>query len=364
MRPIIIDRRKNPGQKNLSNRERFIERFRGRIKEAARKHIGERRISDTGDQEIILDKGGIDEPRFRHTRDDGQWDYVLPGNEKHVAGDTIDKDGGGEESGSEASPSGDGEDEFSFYISYDEYLDMIFDDLELPELIKRSEKSIPASHVKHAGYTNFGAPTNLNIERTAIAGLSRRIALRAPKHRRVLELEEELQEAGDDRKVEILEEIELLRARARAISFLDNVDMRYNAFARHELPTSQAVMICIMDVSGSMGEREKTISKKFFLLLNLFLKRQYENTDVVFVRHHHEAEVCDEDRFFGDRATGGTIVSSAYATAVDVIKQKYPASEWNVYVAQCSDGDNYPGDEARCAPLLEELLDMCWEKGI
>ena len=82
MRPIIIDRRKNPGQKNLSNRERFIERFRGRIKEAARKHIGERRISDTGDQEIILDKGGIDEPRFRHTRDDGQWDYVLPGNEK------------------------------------------------------------------------------------------------------------------------------------------------------------------------------------------------------------------------------------------------------------------------------------------
>ena len=144
MRPIIIDRRKNPGQKNLSNRERFIERFRGRIKEAARKHIGERRISDTGDQEIILDKGGIDEPRFRHTRDDGQWDYVLPGNEKHVAGDTIDKDGGGEESGSEASPSGDGEDEFSFYISYDEYLDMIFDDLELPD---RKSTRLNSSHI-------------------------------------------------------------------------------------------------------------------------------------------------------------------------------------------------------------------------
>lgn len=357
--PIIIDRRKNPGQKNLSNRQRFIERFKGRIKEAARKHVGDRSISDSGDQEITI-PGGTEEPQFHHTNSDGDWDYVLPGNTKHIPGDTIDKPRGGSGGkGTKGSIDGDGEDEFSFLLSYEEYLDMIFDDLELPDLVKSSQKSILSKQYRHAGFTTTGVPSNLNVERTAISGLSRRIALKSPKLRRVLELEAMLEDEEDeDKKNEILEEIRVLRIRANAISFLDNVDMRFNNFTPQLKPITQAVMICVMDISGSMGEKEKVISKKFFLLLHLFLQRQYENTEVVFIRHHHEAQECDEHTFFTDRSTGGTVVSTAYEVALKAIKDRYPSSDWNIYLAQASDGDNAGPDNPVAAKLLSQIMPL------
>lgn len=356
--PIIIDRRKNPGQKNLSNRQRFIERYKDQIRESARKHIGDREIGDKSDQEVSIPQG-TDEPRFGHRPDSGEWDHVLPGNREYLPGDSIDKPrkGGGSGKGKEGGVGSVGEDEFTFVLSYDEYLDIIFDDLSLPDLVKSSEKTIKSHALRRAGFTTSGVPTNLNIERTAIAGLGRRIALKSPKLARIRELEVLLEtEPDEDKKQELLQEIQELKKRSMAISFLDRVDLRYNNFVQQPKPITQAVMFCIMDVSYSMGETEKIMAKKFFLLLHLFLRRQYTNIDVVFVRHHEEAEECDEETFFTSRTSGGTVVSTGYEVVADIIKKRYPTSDWNIYLAQASDGDNYGHDDAKAEDLLSNLM--------
>ena len=358
--PILIDRRKNPSKKNLSNRQRFIERFKGQIRDAARKHIGDRSITDNGDQEISIPGTGTDEPRFSHRQDSGEWDYVLPGNRDYIPGDTIDKPQSGNGGGrGNQGGKGKGDDDFQFVLSYDEYLDIIFDDLELPDLIKASEKTITNHQMRRAGFTTAGVPSNLNIERTAIAGLGRRMALRNPKLARIRELEEQLENEKDpDKKAKIVEEIQALKIRAKAVSFLDRVDLRYNNFVPQPRPITQAVMFCIMDVSYSMGEEEKIIAKKFFLLLHLFLRRRYKDIDVVFVRHHEEAEECDEDTFFTSRASGGTMVSTAYELVDNIIKHRYPPDNWNIYIAQASDGDNYSYDNTVARDFLESIAEV------
>lgn len=372
---IIIDRRKNPKDKNLSNRQRFVQRAKAAIRESAKKALGDRSISDTGDAVVSVPTEGLNEPHFRTEPTIGEYDYVLPGNEQFIAGDRIEKpeDEDGEGRGKGGSGEGDGgEDDFSFALTHDEFLDVIFDDLELPDLIKQSEKNAVAFVNRRAGHTNAGIPSNMNVERTAVAGISRRIALRAPKMARIRELEEEAAEirAKIDEEIlkgegvayleirldEIQDEITTLRARAMAISYLDDVDLRYNNFVKQPRPITQAVMFCVMDVSYSMGEREKIIAKKFFVLLHLFLKRRYKHLDVVFVRHHDRANECDEETFFTSRQGGGTVVSSGYEMVKSIMKKRYPVEDWNIYMAQASDGDNYDYDNANVTRLLDELL--------
>jgi len=115
-----------------------------------------------------------------------------------------------------------------------------------------------------------------------------------------------------------------------------------------------------MAVSGSMTEAMKDLDKRFFLLLRLFLSRQYDHVDLVFVRHTSEAKEVDEATFFGSPETGGTVVSSALAEMRRIIRERYPVEEWNIYSAQASDGDNYAGDSGACLRLLtEEILPVC-----
>ena len=364
--PIIIDRRKNPGKKNLSNRQRFLDRFKKQIREAAKKHITKRSISDTGEQEISIPGIGTDEPRFGHKQDSGDWDYVLPGNKDYVPGDHIDKpkSGSGGGRGTKGARGQGGDDEFQFLLSYDEYLDLIFEDLELPDLIKKSEKQMTSVQKQRAGFTTAGLPSNLNIERTAMAGLSRRIALKYPKLKKIHELEAELENTTDEeRRAEITEEIRRLRVRSNAVGFLDNVDLRFNNYVAVPKPITQAVVFCILDVSFSMGEREKTIAKKFFILLHLFLQRRYKNIDVVFVRHHETAEECNEEEFFTKRESGGRVVSTAYDLCDRIIKERYK-DNWNVYLAQASDGDNV-GDDGKSVrnklgPILKKAQFMAY----
>lgn len=388
----IIDRRKNTHDKSLPNRKRFMDRAKKSIQDAARKQIGNRSIKDTGDAEVTVPTDGIGEPRFRHTDEIGDWDYVLPGNKEYVPGDMIDKPQQGGGSGRQGAEDGDGEDPFNFAMSYQEYLDVIFDDLELPDLIKESEKSIVNYKMRRAGHTNDGSPSNLNVERTAIAGISRRIALKTPKLAQIKELEAERATLADeckacanggysglpgggcsdcmnageiphsaeayDRIVEIDAEISALRRRALAVGFLDDVDLRYNNFVKTPKPVTQAVMFMILDVSASMGEREKIIAKKYFILLSLFLRRRYKDVEFVFIRHHSEAEEVDEETFFTGRATGGTVVSTAYAEMKKIIAARYPLDDWNVYLAQASDGDNFTTDNAHVERHLGDLLQV------
>ncbi len=395
---IIIDRRENPKAKSLSNRQRFINRSRAAIRQSAKKAMGERAIRDNGDTSVAIPTDGVEEPQFRHDRSVGEYDYVLPGNTQYVVGDRIpkneDEDDG---NGSGVGGNGEGgEDDFEFILSYEEYVNIIFDDLELPDLVKKTEKNAVAFENSRAGYTNVGIPTNLNVEKTAIAGMARRMALRTPKFKKIHELEAELAEIEnriavriaranstnikvedlteaditaientqygvapatlESRRDEIVEEIAVLRRRASAVSYLDDVDMRYNNFVKRPKPITQAVMFCMMDVSFSMGEREKIIAKKFFILLHLFLQRRYKNIDVVFVRHHTEATECDEDTFFRSREGGGTMVSVGYDKINEIIAARYHTADWNIYLAQASDGDNWDSDNERVTEILSKSL--------
>jgi uncharacterized protein len=155
-------------------------------------------------------------------------------------------------------------------------------------------------------------------------------------------------------------EIEALQKRLGRIPYLDPIDLRYRSRVKTPVPTSKAVMFCLMDVSGSMDESRKELSKRFFILLYLFLTRHYEKIDIVFIRHHTQAQEVDEENFFHARETGGTVVSSALVLMEEIIKARYNPTEWNIYGAQASDGDNWHHDSGRCRELLDQkLLPLC-----
>ena len=264
----ITDRRLNPGGKNLTNRQRFLERVKHSVRDAANKQIKGRNIQDQSDAEVSISRDGIDEPQFHYDSKKGVWDVVLPGNREYIVGDTIAKPPpGGGGGGTEGSPDGDGEDNFRFYISYEEFVNAILEDLSLPDMVKASEKQTISFSMRRAGYTTVGATCNLALERTMIQGIARRISLKTPKLIHIGMLETELaDEEDEERRQAIEEEIDSLRRRAEAISFLEKADLRYNNFIKQPNPMTKAVCFLVMDVSGSMGEREKTIAKKFFVL--------------------------------------------------------------------------------------------------
>lgn len=152
-------------------------------------------------------------------------------------------------------------------------------------------------------------------------------------------------------------EIAALKSKLKVMPYFDpNNDLRYRLRELEKKPSVSAVMFCIMDVSGSMTENMKEHAKYFFMLLHLFLKMQYNNVDVIFIRHTSTAQEVSEEVFFYDRETGGTVVSSALSLCNDIIKQRYDPTIWNIYIAQASDGDNYGADTARCQAILEEHL--------
>lgn len=203
-----------------------------------------------------------------------------------------------------------------------------------------------------------GNPSRINIVRTLRSAHARRIALsggsRAKLRAALKELErikrEEPDNLGDIQELEL--EIAKLRARIDRVPFLDTFDLKYNLLVKQPNPTSKAVMFCLMDVSGSMTQATKDIAKRFFILLYLFLKRNYEKIEVVFIRHHTSAREVDEEEFFYSRETGGTIVSSALKMMQEIMAERYPTHEWNIYAAQASDGDNWNDDSPVCRDIL------------
>lgn len=374
----IVDRRKNPTGKSLGNRQRFMRRAKAQIKKAVESTIRSRGITDisSGDQITIPGKT-LKEPGFHHMGRGGNRNYVLPGNKKFVQGDRIARPQGGDSGsgGSQASPDGEGEDEFQFTLTRDEFLDIFFEDLELPDLLKKSLKQTTAFRNARAGFSVEGTPSNLSLVRTMRNSLARRIGLRRPKTAEVRELEEKisalqakaekrpngkLTKTDEDTLHTLLADIEEAKRRMKAIPFIDPIDTRFNQFQQIPDPNTQAVMFCLMDVSGSMSEQMKELAKRFFMLLHLFLHRKYEHVEVVFIRHTSRAAEVDEETFFYSRETGGTIVSTALEEMKKVLVDRYPTDQWNIYAAQASDGDNYSNDGAKCTALLaQDLLPKC-----
>lgn len=362
----LIDRRLNSKNKSAVNRQRFLQRYRKQIRKSVQQSLRQRSITDTKTGErVSIPNRDTREPAFHHGRG-GRLTHSLPGNRDFMPGDEIPRPQGGAGGGSgDASPDSEGMDDFVFEISQQEFLDILFEDMELPNLTKKQLSGTEEFHSRRAGYSVEGNPTNIDIPRSMRSAISRRIALTAGKRRQVAEMQAELDALGEGedattgaRREDLEERIAQLKQRIASTPYLDQLDLRYRRHEQVPLPRSQAVMFCLMDVSGSMDQHTKDIAKRFFILLYLFLSRNYDKIEVVFIRHHTSAKEVDEEDFFYSRETGGTVVSSALQLMKGIIEARYPTRQWNIYGAQASDGDNWPEDNGRCIQLMEEILPL------
>ena len=362
----ITDRRLNTKGKSLGNRQRFMRRAKAEIRSAAREALKKRKITEVeGSQKISISTKSLGEPSFGLGSDSGSRDFVLPGNKDFTVGDTIAKPPSGGGSGSGAGD-GSGDDDFVFTLTKEEFLDLFFEDLKLPNLVKVQLKSLKSSKLARAGFTTEGSPSRLNPARTMRNSLARRLALNRPSLERIAKAEADLEAAVAQTPpdaaliAELTRQLEHLRHLRKAVAFVDPIDLRYNRHERRPQPTTQAVMFCLMDVSASMTEPLKDLAKRFFMLLNVFLTRHYREVDVVFIRHTTEAQEVDQSTFFEATATGGTVVSTALEEMKKVIDARYPPRDWNIYAAQASDGHNVSEDMHQCVTLLEQdLLPLC-----
>jgi uncharacterized sporulation protein YeaH/YhbH (DUF444 family) len=357
----LIDRRTSSRGRSAVNRERFLRRYKSHIQEAVKKMVGERKLADMErGGEVRVPKKDISEPNFGFGRG-GDREFVLPGNREYVAGDRIPRpQGGGGGGGNDAGAGeGDTEDAFVFSLSREEFMQIFFDDLELPNLARTELGRTEQKKSVRAGFAKTGVPANLAIVRTLRQSLARRIALGGSLGREIAALEEEFAVAaalGQARQAAAIhEELERITRRRGGLPFIDEPDLRYRARVLRPEPVARAVMFCLMDVSASMDEDKKDLAKRFFTLLYLFLTRKYGEVDLVFIRHTDDAEEVDEDTFFHDTRSGGTVVFSALDLAEKIRAERY-ARGWNVYIAQASDGDAFGADPARSARFLREKL--------
>lgn len=360
----FIDRRLNAKGKSTVNRQRFIERYKKQIKKAVGEAVTRRSVTDIDKgEQISIPTRDLSEPVFRQGQG-GRRDRVHPGNDQFNRGDQVQrpKSGQGGSGQGDASNSGDGDDDFVFTISKDEYLELLFDDLELPNLQKNQLNKLVEYQTYRAGFTNDGVPANINIVRSLRSSLARRIAMSGGKKKALQALEAELVMLEDtpgaqaERILAIKEQILLLKQQIAKVPFIDTFDLRFNNYAKREIPSSQAVMFCLMDVSGSMDQETKDMAKRFYILLYLFLTRSYQNLEVVYIRHHTQAKEVDEHEFFYSQETGGTIVSSALKLMHEIQQARYPENEWNIYAAQASDGDNWADDSPACYEILAKHI--------
>ncbi|MDP7143036.1 MAG: YeaH/YhbH family protein [Alphaproteobacteria bacterium] len=408
---IIRDRRGERDNKGHSSRERFMQRNKKRIKEAIDKAISDSDIEEIGNGgvDVTVPKDDLKQPNIHHGSG-GINKKVLPGNKDFSTGDRMPKPqggGGGGTGNGEPGEGEDGEDDFIFALTEEEFLNYLFQDMELPNLEKKTADDAEMTVPKRAGYTTDGPHNKLDLVRSKTSQLARQFAVKKPQDKKILDLlkeqrlillnydpdfeagqEEELYEQitamnlsmkikavrnsiGElvnkyqsvitDEDKEKLGELHGEVAKCEKIkkqvpAWNESTDLRYRNHDEKPAPTTKAAMFCLMDVSGSMTQDKKNNAKLFYMLLYRFLKRNYQQVDVVFIRHTTEAEEVDEHTFFYDPKSGGTKVSTSIAKMSEILDERYSPSEWNIYGAQASDGENFGDDNAMCDDLLRKLL--------
>ena len=384
MTHYIVDRRLNGKGKSTPNRKKLLDRVKGAVKKTIKDAVQNGNIADIvkGGNKVRVPIKDLHEPTIGHG-EGGVTERTIPGNERHKfnTGDTIarpPKQGGGGQGGGKGGNDGGGEDEFSFELTRDEFLEYFFEDLELPDLAQKKLAITVDKKPMRNGFARDGNPAALDLMQTMKSSISRRAALRTPKKKKLREMEARLvldkealeayyADSSPDKEpglgglmaaaIEQLEaEIETLKRKIKHVPYVDDIDLRYRNWTQKPIPATQAVMFCLMDVSGSMSGWHKDIAKRFYMLLYLFLYKNYEKVEIVFVRHHHTADEVDEQTFFYDRSTGGTIVSKGLKLVNEIIDARYSSLQWNVYVAQASDGDNWESDHAETMTELNKIL--------
>lgn len=364
----IIDRRTSSKKKTSGSRQRFIRRLKGQaeVKKSIQDAVSDTNIKDIGKKKVNVKVKNLSEPTFQHDPKTGKRTIVAPGNDEYTVGDELWKpQGGGGRPGGDPSDDGEGEDEFSFGLTKEEFMDLFMEDFALPNLEEKKLKDLEVYTMKRAGFTTTGTSSTRSTEQTARRALARRIALRRPSLETIEEAEKELEDEertvprNEGRIADLKQQLADMKARTFAVPWIDPLDERFRNYIKQPKPITSAVMFCLMDVSGSMGDREKDIGKRFFILLYLLLTKTYKKIDIVFVRHHTVAEEVDEQTFFYDRTTGGTVVSTGYEKINEIIDARYNPTEWNIYTSQVSDGDNSYSDHEKCVKQMEILMSRC-----
>jgi uncharacterized sporulation protein YeaH/YhbH (DUF444 family) len=355
----IVDRRNSTKGKSSENRQRLLKRVEGQIKKALPDIVKNTNVKDltSSKEKVNIPIKGINEPQFTYDKDTGDKKHVHPGNKEYTEGDLIKKPKGGGKGSGQGKGSNDPattEDEFTISISREEFLDYFFSDLELPDLVKKHLNSLVDFKQKRAGYSNYGNPSRLNITKSYKNSMARRMALGMYFDKKIKDIEDKLKgNLTDDERTILEAELDKLKKMKIGVSFMEEVDLQYNNFEQVAIPVTSAVMFCVMDVSGSMGEKEKDISKRFFMLLYMFLTKQYERIELVFIRHHTSAKEVTEEEFFNSKESGGTVVISALELMAKIIRERY-SENWNIYAAQASDGDVWDRSDAEdCAKILD-----------
>lgn len=373
---IYVDRRAAGRGKSLPNRQRVIRRVREFVKQAKPTTIGSGSVGKTSNQQVNpvrVAAEALEEPCFAYDSHSGDYLIIVNGNKEFVRGDVInlngDGDGEGQGPGSGAGPGGEGEDDFVVNVAADEFLDLFFEDCELPNLSNEKVVEKLENERSHAGFTPNGIPAQLSVIRTYKQALGRRRALGGNYRRELEDLEKERALLVDgvpegkeqteyvkNRLSEIDDRMEVLLRKLGAIPAFDKVDLRFRKSEYKPLHTVDAALIMIMDVSYSMGQHEKTIARRWFAMLYAFIKRRYSQCDLVFIAHHDEAYEMSENDFFATTKSGGTMVSPSLALANKIINERYDSTQTNIYVSYASDGDNWMSDTEAVLEQMKKLL--------
>jgi uncharacterized sporulation protein YeaH/YhbH (DUF444 family) len=360
----IVDKRKVSRDRTTENRARFLRRIKQTIQDQLPDIINGRTIKDMDKSggNIKVGRKTITEPQIWHT--DG-------GNDQYITGDQIQKPNGGSGKGKKSASDDptQTEDDFIVELSREEFLEAFFEGLELPDMLKTQITKIKEYKRENAGFQPDGAPNRLNIQRSYKQSFARRLTVTGSLKSKIKDLEDLLFQLKIDEEFADENTLKEIRANifiveqeiaettirlAKSLPMFEEMDLRYRSVIQREIPVAHATMIMIMDNSGSMTEREKTIARKFFWLLYSFLRRTYEQVDMRFISHTTEAHEMEEEEFFNTRESGGTKVSSALELTATIAQELL--NKTNIYVAQVSDGDNYDTDNGTCSELLEQEI--------
>lgn len=309
-------------------------RHRQKVRESIRENIAdviaeEAIIGQSRDKIVKIPIRGLREYRFMYGDDPpgvgtGTGD-VKPG---QVIGQAEQEGDGHGGPGQQA-----GVDYYETDITLEELVDIMFEDLDLPHMERKSLREVQVETLrKRKGFRKVGVRTHLDKRRTAIARIRRAIASGAAHS----------DSHGDD---------------ARFPFHRD--DLKYRRLVRDIRPQSNAVVLCIMDTSGSMDTMKKYLARSFFFLLYHFVKTRYNNVEVVFIAHDAHAREVGEEEFFSKGESGGTLISSGYHKALEIVRERYHPAHWNIYAFHCSDGDNWTEDNEQAVRAAKELCAIC-----
>ncbi|MBT9137505.1 MAG: hypothetical protein DDT31_00036 [Syntrophomonadaceae bacterium] len=372
---IFVDRRKTGRGKSLGNRQRLLDRIKDSIRHAKPGDIDSSGVAKGGassspkslNNPVTIAREALHEPTYHYEPQTGEHEVVLIGNDIWERDDVFPiSDGKGDGTGGPGQGGGEDEDDFEVHISRSEFFDVYFEDCELPDLKETSEKELPEAVLKPAGFQKEGNAAQLSIIRSYRNAIGRRRALTSESRSELEELESELKDLdntltsnpldtdANTRMKEVLVRIEELRTKMTAVPLFEKVDLRYRKTVREQVKSAEAVLIMVMDVSGSMDEEKKRIARKFFTLQYAFIERKYPNTDLIFIIHTDTPKEVNEEEFFTTRQSGGTTVSPALKMALDIISARYDADQTNIYLSYAGDGDNWIPDNKNVLDVFED----------